>query len=179
MAVAEVFVDDAVRGDLPLVCVVTGERTDFVVREEVAVDHGLGAWWLLVFLGPIGWAVLVLVALTRRPPMLTVRLPMSDETFERLESAKRGLRIGFLLFGAGVVGSLAVIAVDLPRSALLLLTAAVAVAGVGLAVAARIALAFRQVGVSLDASGRWVTLRRVAPEFADAVRASRAQSRVV
>jgi len=177
MAVAEVFVDDAVRGDLPLVCVVTGQPTDFVVRDKVPIDPGLGAWWLLVLLGPIGWVVLVLVALTRRPPMLTVRLPMSDETFDRLESAKRGIRVGVLLFGAGVVGGLAAVTVDLPRS-LLLVAGIVALVGVGLAVAGRVALAFRQVGVSLDASRRWVTLRRVSPEFAHAVRISRPTSRV-
>jgi hypothetical protein len=116
MAAVEVWVDDAVRGNLPGVCVKTGCPADGLVRVEH--EHGsLGLAWLLVFLGPIGWIVLLALLATNCRELFTVRLPYSNASWERERALRRG-----------------------------------------------------EVRVDLDASRRWVSLRRVHPMFADAVR---------
>jgi len=170
VATVEVFVDDAVRGRLPGRCVVTGEPTQHFVREDVPIGSGLGALWLLVFLGPIGWLILLLVALTRRRPILTVRLPMSEAPFGKLQSTRRALLIGGSMLVGGAAGVLVSAMLDLGTTAFAVL-GLVALVGLVVSVVARVSLAFQEVGVSLDASRRWVTLKYVSTEFADAVRA--------
>jgi hypothetical protein len=81
MASVSVFVDDAVLGRLPNVCAKTGTPADVRQRIDQA-RGGLGAAWLLLLLGPIGWVVFLVVALTSRPEILTVRLPMSTAVVE-------------------------------------------------------------------------------------------------
>ena len=64
MAAVTVFVDDAIRGDLPLVCAKTGEPTDLMIRMRQPVGGGLpAAAWLLLLLGPMGIIILVVLAL--------------------------------------------------------------------------------------------------------------------
>ena len=170
MATVEVFVDDAVRGRLPTRCVITGEPTTFFVREEVPIGNGLGVLWLLILLGPIGWLALTLAALTRRADILTVRLPITEAPFQHLRSTRRTLRAGVALIAVCAAGMVAALIADLGRPLLVTLVA-IGLVGVALSVVARVALAFQEIDVSLDASRRWVTLRHVSVEFADAVRA--------
>jgi len=62
MAAVSVFVDEAVRGRLPMVCAKTGEPTETVIRMSRPIGSGVaGMAWLLVFLGPPGWVALFLV----------------------------------------------------------------------------------------------------------------------
>jgi len=164
MAAVEVFVDDAVRGHLPAVCAKTGERADGRWRVERFVGGGLGAAWLLLFLGPLGWIVLLLVSLTSKHEVLTVRLPYSTFAADherRLVLTRRVAifsAIGFaLLLGLQVVPLLAP------------LWAIATVAGCAATVVAQVRLALWRVRVRLDASRRWVTLDNVHPLFAEAL----------
>src|SRR3954447_16017408 len=106
MAAAEVWVDDAVRGNLPGVCVKTGAPADGLVRIEE--EHGsLGLAWLLVFLGPIGWIVLIALLATNRRELFTVRLPYSNAAWQRERRLGRQRSIGLVVTGALVVAALA------------------------------------------------------------------------
>ena len=77
MAAVSAFVDDVVRGRLPLVCAKTGEPADLVIRMRQPVGSGLRSWaWLLVFFGPPGWlALLVVLMVAPAGEYLTVRIP--------------------------------------------------------------------------------------------------------
>jgi hypothetical protein len=170
VATTRVFVDDAVRGDLPDLCVKDGVPAGggrLTLTEEVT-GRGLGLWWLLVFLGPIGWIALVVVAAGSRGETLTVTLPFGTDARERYLEARRGRRT--------------VVAVGIPVGASLLLASLLgappgfAVLGLvvlGVTLVAGMVFEYRigqaLVGVDLDASRRWVTLRAVHPAFARAV----------
>ena len=54
MAAVSVFVDDAIRGDLPLVCAKTGAPADLLARIRKPVGGGMGGLWLLALIGPMG-----------------------------------------------------------------------------------------------------------------------------
>ena len=75
MATVSVFVDDAVRGRLPHICVETGLPADGKLVVEQS-RGGIGFAWLLIFLGPIGWIALVVVAVLARRETLAVRAPV-------------------------------------------------------------------------------------------------------
>ncbi len=76
MATVSVFVDEAVRGRLPMVCAKTGQPADLLVRTTQSVGGLPGAAWLLVFLGPPGWGILLLLALFGSgQESLTARIP--------------------------------------------------------------------------------------------------------
>jgi hypothetical protein len=165
MASVSVFVDDAVLGRLPNVCAKTGTPADG--RQRIDQAHGgLGAAWLLLLLGPIGWVVFLVVALTSRPEVLTVRVPMSTAAVEherRLSRARWAVAAGALLIlGAGLLEL-----EPLPAKTWL---GFALVAGIA-ALALQLVLAFDRVGVRLDASHRWVTLSGVDPRFVSEVRA--------
>jgi hypothetical protein len=163
MASVEVFVDDAVRGRFPPVCAKTGAPAVGVQR-IVQTYGGVGAAWLLVFLGPVGWLLLVLVALFHRGELLTVRVPMSRAASE----AERDVKRARLVATAVALGAFASAFIDLqplPRP----VWVAVAVVATVVALVAHVVLFVRQVGVELDASRRWVTLRGVHPDFVAAV----------
>jgi hypothetical protein len=165
MASVEVFVDDAVRGNLPRVCAKSGVPADGFLRFEQA-QGGVGAGWLLVFLGPIGWIALVLwLALSRRS-VLTVRLPYASDAIDR-ESHLRHLRTIWALVGlATLIAMLVPVARATVPPLMIGVAALVAlvVAGVYQIMAWR-----ASVGIELDASHRWVTLSGVHPAFAAAV----------
>lgn len=169
-ATATVFVDDAVRGDLPAVCAKTGAPATRRLTIHQDLTGGLGAAWVLVFFGPLGWLVLLLVALSRRRSTLTVRIPYADDELGRYVRTAR--RTFHLAIGTGVAllaifGAAFGLALSDP-SPLVFAGIGVLVVG-GLAVVVNGAVARRMlVGVGLDASGRWVTLTRVAPAFAAA-----------
>src|SRR5687767_10420348 len=93
MASVTVFVDDAVRGELPRMCARDGVPTrDALSRhEEIGSRSGLGVAWLLLLAGPLGWLGLLVIALSKsgRGEHLHVELPMSDGAYQRLRQARR------------------------------------------------------------------------------------------
>jgi len=164
MASVRVFVDDAVLGRLPPVCARTGAPADGKLRTEQAIG-GIGAGWLLVFLGPLGWVVLLVLAASRRRETLTVRLPYSASAVDR---EFRFVRVRFM--GAlGTVGF--TIAALVLASPLKEFAAAAAVVAFTVATIVHVRLAFVRIIIRLDASRRWVTLSGVHSGFATAVEA--------
>lgn len=170
MAATTVFVDDAVRGSLPPVCARTGVPTRKRLTIHEDLTGGLGAAWVLLFFGPLGWLVLLLVAAARRRRTLTVRIPYSDQELDRyVRTARRTVHLA-LGTGALLLACLAAgfgLALSDPAP---LVAAGLVVLGVGgIAVIVNGTLARRLVvGIDLDASGRWVTLSGVHPAFAAA-----------
>jgi hypothetical protein len=171
MAVATVFVDDAVLGRLPPVCAKTGvETADHLVQTVPVGSSGLGFAWLLVFLGPLGWLVLFIFALVQRGETLTVRLPFSDAAYGELRSARRLRRNAGLASVAFFLAALFVVMLQTFTAR----AGAAALAIIGLCLVATYiaeSLHVRRaaVGVELDGSRRWVTLTRVSDAFAGAV----------
>ncbi len=175
MSEATVFVDDAVTGHLPMVCVRTGAPADGLHRISQRYG-GLSGWAaLLIFLGPVGWIVLAVLAATSRTRDLTVRLPYSRAGLEREASDFRtALVAGAVMVAAGAVTLLLVVN---NRDGWSAVAQAIALLAAGTALVAAVAtVAFaarysgRRPGIDLDASGRWVTLRGVDRAFAAAVR---------
>lgn len=159
-ASTKVFIDDYVVGRLPGICVVTGEPTTDQVRLRKNVSSANAVWFILILLGPVGWLVLLAVSLSSRN-YLEGWVPYSHEVARRRrEMWRSGLIAGIVTivgllvlagqFGSGLLGGIAV---------------ALLVAGlVVLAISER-----REPSIELDASGRWVTLKRVHPAFQHAV----------
>ncbi len=167
MARVEVFVDDAVRGRLPRVCAKTGVPSDGQLRIEQTTG-GLGFAWLLIFLGPVGWIVLLFCAWSGSSSgVLTVRLPYSDAAVDhewRLRRIRfRAAGLALLGFGFGLALH------NEPATAVL---AAAAAGLVLVSLLAHLRLLTVRVGVNLDASHRWVTLTHVHPDFVRAVERS-------
>jgi hypothetical protein len=166
MARVEVFVDDAVRGRLPNVCVKTGERADGKFRIEQSWG-GVGAGWLLVLLGPLGWIALAVWATAARRDVLTVRLPYCTAAFEREIRLSRERLVAAVV--AIVLGFAALVQLaSVPRS----VWVAATVTAVVVAAVVHARLSWTQVGIRLDASRRWIRLSNVHPAFAEAVNAS-------
>lgn len=165
MAAVSVFVDDAIRGDLPLVCAKTGEPTDLIVRMRQPVGGGLPpAAWLLLLLGPLGIVALVALALAwPGAEHLTVRVPETEASFarerqlERWRLAALGAGVFVPLYGAFRGGMFPLLWLALGAA---FLTAA----------AALHVMVWRQsIGVGIDVTRRWVTLTGVHPAFVEAV----------
>jgi len=181
MASVTVFVDEAVRGDLPPVCAKTGAETvdHLVSTVPVAGSGGLGAAWLLIILGPVGWFALFVLALVRTDGTLTVRLPYSDAAYAELASAMRTKRtLGWSALAVFVASAAVLIGHTFTARAA---SVALAVVGTGLVVAwlAELVRVRRaSVGVALDASRRWVTLSRVSDPFARALERRDAERRI-
>ena len=175
------FVDDAVRGSLPQVCVKEGVPTadQLVVRDELGDRAGLGVAWVLVLLGPLGWIGLLLISISRgaRGEVLTVQVPMSEAAYQRLRAARR---LGRNALIAGVVATIvaattlgsAVADSSAPVARTIALLACLTLLG---AIITRFVADRRAssatVHVDLDASRRWVTLSRVHPAFVAACEA--------
>ena len=177
MAEAVVFVDDAVRGRLPSLCTKDGTpTTDWLrVHEGVGGNGGPGIAWLLLLAGPLGWLVLLAISVLRdRREVLHVELPYSEAAYQRMVAARRSLRI----FGAVALASTGALAFGvvlrtapvLPGRPLFLLLVVVACVGLVMTINASRRLDAASVGVSLDASRRWVTLSGVHPAFAAAAK---------
>jgi hypothetical protein len=189
MADVRVFVDDAVQGRLPAVCAKTGQPCDgwLTLTSTVARYGGIGTAWLLLLLliGPIGWAMLLVIALLgpgRGEERLTVELPWSTAAQQRVQALRRQTWLAgsvTALVSAGLVayGWLGG-ATGPPTGRTVVVLAAV---GIGGGIVASLVAGWRAaratVGVELDASRRWVTLRLVHPAFAAAVRAQQARDR--
>ena len=177
MAEVTVFVDDAVLGRLPGVCAKRATPTGSRLRvvEEVGRTGRLGILWLLALAGPLGWLVLLVLASRDTGEHLAVEVPLSDAAYDDLVGARR-LRNGALVLGTALtVALLLLTAWAQLRSAGLLLVVGSALVTAAVTVVAEVRLGRASVGVSLDASRRWVTLDGVHPGFAEACRASRAQ----
>lgn len=178
MAQATVFVDDAVRGTLPSICVKDGVATtdQLVVQDELGDRSSLGVGWLLLLLGPLGWIGLLLMMVSRsgRGELLTVKLPMSDLAYQRLRAARR-LRTASAAAAVGVVvvALLAAPSGGFGGSGRIYAVVAVAalVAAVVTLLVADARVTAGTVQVDLDASRRWVTFSRVHPTFAAACQA--------
>jgi len=165
MAAVSVFVDDAIRGDLPPVCAKTGEPTDLVIRRRQPVGGGLPpVVWLVLLLGPMGIFVLFLLALAwPSPEYLTVRVPETEASYQNERQMKRwrlaALGAGVLMPFLGILG--------VGMFPLLWLAAG---AGFFLAAGVLTWMLWRQsISVSIDVSRRWVTLAGVHPNFVEAV----------
>ena len=168
MAQVTVFVDDAVLGRLPPICVKGGLPTDdtLTLRARIGDASRLGVAWLLVLAGPLGWLGLAILAATRRQTeTLTVKLPLSEAAYRQLQQAKQAFRPLIVTMTVLVVAFLFAVGHHNP---LLMGTF-----GFGILLAAAVWVrAFiqvreRSVTVDLDASRRWVTLGRVHPGFAE------------
>lgn len=172
VAAVTVFVDDAVRGRLPGVCAKDGVPTSATLRvvEEVGQSNRLGVLWLLVFLGPLGWIALALLAGRDRGEHLAVELPWSEEAYDRLVEARRARSRALAAGAAAGAGLLALLWRGTlgPAGGVLFLAVVVATLGAALVTGWRIGT--NSVGVQLDASRRWVTLTGVHPDFAAACR---------
>ncbi len=169
VATVEVFVDDAVRGRLPRVCVKTGTAADGKLRIDQE-RGGVGFAGLLVFLGPIGWVVLAMLLVgAGRREVLTVRLPYSEAAVDH-EMGIRRLRFRSALIVAGAVLGMVLVGVTgrMTPDRFDLCSFLVSMAALFSAVQ-HVRLVRLRVGVDLDASRRWVTLSGVHPEFARAV----------
>ena len=172
VASVTVFVDDAVRGHLPAVCARTGVPTSSRLTVRAPVG-GLGAAaWLLLLLGPVGWLVLLFLAVVGGGrEEVTVRIPYSERAIAEEQPWRRGR------LATGVAGAAAIVLAILHPvwpSTTWLLAALVMLVG---SFIAHSVLYFRAVDVSLDGSRRWVTLSHVHPAFAHAVAASVDESR--
>ena len=165
MAAVSVFVDDAIRGDLPLVCAKTGEPTDLVIRMRQPVGGGLPpVAWLLLLLGPLGVVALVVLALAwPGAEHLTVRVPETAASFARERQLERW-RLAAL--GAGVFVPLYG---ALSNAALPALWLAVGTGFLITAATLHVMLWRQSIGVSIDVTRRWVTLTGVHPAFVEAV----------
>ncbi len=174
MASVSVFVDCAVRGELPRICARTGAFTDSVMQIDKPIG-GLGAAaWLLLFLGPMGWIILVLLHLLGAGrEMLSVRVPYSPEALER-ERPLRRLRWGASLASVVLLVMAIIQLFGTPKIWLTL-----AALSSALALATHIVLYLSGIDVKLDASRRWVILSNVHAEFASAVKQRSGGERLV
>lgn len=173
MAAAKAFVDDAILGRLPQVCVKTGHPADMEVRRTTTVGgFGSGLWLLLLFLGPPGWLALVVVALLGpRQEALTVRLPYTRVAWDA--ERQRSYRVVAL----AVFGFAALAVAVLARGLFPLMWVAAGCLALLAAFFLGSVAYFDDVGISLDASRRWVTLTRVHPTFAAAAAAAEFRAR--
>jgi hypothetical protein len=171
MGEVTVFSEDAVAGCLPGICVRTGVPTDDRLSVRAPVHAGgnrLGMAWLLILFGPVGWLVLVVLALTRRPAGgLVVRVPYSAAAQRKLFRARHSERTA----GVAVVALMLVeIVVLITRPPSVDAISAVVLTGVTLAAATTVVSALLlmplEVRARLDATRRWVTLSNVGSGFA-------------
>jgi hypothetical protein len=164
MTSVRVFVDDAVQGRLPNLCASSGAPADQWRRFEQRVGGPNPALLLLVLLGPPGWILLLL--LSGRGERLDVLLPVSDAVTRRWEQRLRHRRIAV---SATVLGVVVVVLAGPSLVPLGLIAAAATWAFV-----AHFLVLMDGIGIDLDASRRWVTLKGVDEAFAAAVRAEQA-----
>lgn len=164
MAAVSIFVDDAVLGRLPMVCARTGRPADYQVRTVQAVGGLPGAAFLLLFLGPPGWALLVaFMLLGPGRESITVRLPLTEASYE-WERQMRRFTWSAALMGLACLGLAVFFAEQTPLLWLVLAGSCLVAAAILHAM-----VYFKAIGISLDGSRRWVTLTGVHPDFARAV----------
>jgi hypothetical protein len=174
MAAVTVFVDRAVLGRLPPVCVKDGVPTTdrLTFTQDVSGPSGLGVAWLLVLAGPLGWIGLFVISVMRSGGggMLTVTVPFSEAAYRRGARARRArIQAGLVFAGAAVAGLLALFLRTTDGRLLALGLAVVAVGALVKVVRESVHLSRLAVRVFLDASRRWVTLSGVHPNFVESV----------
>ena len=170
MAEVTVFVDDAVRGRLPDICAKSGvpARGRLRITEEIGRSNRLGILWLLLFLGPPGWIIFLFLGSSSAGEHLDVDVPFSDAAYERFTSARRLKNTALVAGSLGGIFLLFLTAwAGLGLSGFVLAAGVIVVAFVG-AIVGEFQLGRASVGVRLDASRRWVTLRGVHPTFVSA-----------
>jgi hypothetical protein len=173
VAEVTVFIDDAVLGEFPPLCIKEGIPTSdrLTWREPVG---SLGTGWLLFLAGPLGWFI------AGRSRYVTARLPFCEFAYRRLKVAQRMQTI-WLTF-AVVAYLSALVAVGLHSRASLAAASALGLGALGATVKAIIGrwrLRYLIVRLELDASHRWVTISGVHPAFAEAVNAAQATAKRV
>ena len=180
MAAVTVFVDDAVLGRLPPICVKSGTSTDdrLTITQDVGGRTGLGVAWLLVLFGPLGWIGLFIVAASKQNnELLTVTLPFSEGAHLRWRQAQRARSQALLVMTVALLAALVSLVFRTTDSRLLALGLGVVVAGALVRVIVEAVRVNRAtVRLSLDASRRWVTLSGVHPNFESAVHPERRRS---
>jgi hypothetical protein len=180
VATVTVFVDDAVLGRLPPVCVKNGTWTNdhLTFTQDVGGRTGLGIAWLLLLAGPLGWIGLFIIGATRQNnELLTVTLPFSEAAHLRLMHAERArIQAMWVAMGAFVAGFVALL-FRTTDSRLLALVLVVVVAGALVRmIMETIRVGKAHVRLSLDASRRWVTLSGVHPDFQATIQRADRQS---
>jgi hypothetical protein len=133
---------------------------------ESRVGGGPGLKWVLLLLGPVGWVVLLFLLVRGGDERLRGEIPMSDTASQavlaRLRMRNLSVIVAVVLF---VLTWLVDGRVGGTGAATILLTAVAIV----LAMAFHVAADLAGVDMELDGSRRWVTLRRVHPDFVAAV----------
>jgi hypothetical protein len=177
-----VFVDDAVQGRLPMVCVRTGEPAEGLHRIHQTIGGGSPWAFLLIFLGPVGWIVLFGLSVFFRGRDLLVRLPYTEAALDDERGKFRAALIAgaaFVVIGVGAGITAAVLAHrSNVRETLLVLLVGATVVTFCAAVSFAVRYLTGRPKIELDASGRWVTVRGVHPRFAAALEDRDAQRRV-
>ena len=170
MAEAMAFIDDAVTGSLPDICVKDGVPSSGRLRvaQEIGRSNRLGILWLLVLAGPLGWIALLILMGRSSSEELVVRLPYSDDAYERYERARRRRRTAMAAAVLAIVSVLVLTVWAGLGAAGALILVAVTVGSVVVLCVLDYRLGAASVGVRLDASRRWVTLTGVHPAFAAA-----------
>ena len=169
MARVTVPAQRAVRGDFPAVCVRTGLPASGTVAVVDKVG-GVRPWaFLLVLAGPVGWIVLIGLALALGEDF-EVQLPFASDAWNAI---RRTTAAGSMILGAAGVAFLSLLLMDQSRAAVIV-GAGVAVVGLIVVSAARAMLP----RVSLDATRTSATIRRAHRGFCDAVRAESAAPRL-
>jgi hypothetical protein len=172
MAAITVFVDDAVLGNLPSICVKDGVCTDdqLTFSQQIGTGAGLGVAWLLVLAGPLGWIGLIAIAASRRGEALRVTLPYCEEAHALWKARLRArMHATAVMFAAFIAAFVCLV----PRTTDARFVAA-CLAVVGCAALVRVIVEWVRVNqanvhLDLDASRRWVTLSGVHPNFQAAV----------
>jgi hypothetical protein len=165
-----VFVDNAVLGHLPPICVKEGVPTSdrLTFSQDVGGRTGLGVIWLLVLAGPLGWlGLFVLSAVRSGNERLTVTVPYSEVAYKRMTRA-RGARFqaALILAGASLAAFLSLL-LGTTDSRLLALGLGVLACGALIrTMLVSITLHRMNVRLFLDASRRWVTMSGVHSNFA-------------
>ena len=173
MANVTVFVDDAVLGTVPRICVIDGVPTTdrLTVTEPIRRNNGLGLAWLLILAGPLGWLILLLIARVQQSgETLTVTLPYCEDAYRRRIQAERARLRATLVAVLSFVGGF-IAAIQQTTDLRLLAAALVAVGCIGLAEFVVQARRLDKLSVRLDlnASRRWLTLRGVSQEFVESM----------
>jgi hypothetical protein len=179
VAAVTVFVDDAVLGRLPAVCVKNGTLTNdrLTFTQDVGGRAGLGVAWLLVLAGPLGWIGLFIIAATRQnDELLTVTLPYSEAAHLRLRQALRARSQAMWVMMGALLGAFVSLLFRTTDSRLLALALAVVATGALIKSIMEASIVKNaMVRLSLDASRRWVTLSGVHPNFEAAIYQDRRQ----
>lgn len=179
MADVTVFVDDAVRGRLPAICAKDAVPTVDVLRVHKAIGEAnrLGIAWLLLFAGPLGWLVMLVLLGRDSGEKIAVDVPLSEPAYQRLRRAKRTRGVGWALDLVAIPLFFLLILAIGPngwatpmRWALIVVMVAAVVTGVVLTVVGERRVTAASFTVDIDGSRRWVTIRGVHPSFAAACR---------